>query len=313
MLEIRGLVWMTLAWAGGVLLESPTPKASTRANRPTVALTFDDLPSHATLPPGMSRVDVARSVLAALKAHHAPPTYGFVNAKSLGEGPDNAEVLRLWRGAGHPLGNHTFSHMDLDANSAEAFARDVLANEPALRELMGDADWHWLRFPYLRAGDTPEKQQTMAAFLKDHGYQVAEVTMSFDDYAYNDPYARCLAENDRAAIDWMEESYLRRAGEALARGPQAARLAYGHDIGHVMLLHIGGFQTVMLPRLLDLIERRGFRLVTLAEAQRDPVYAMAPDPASPGASLLRRLAAAKALPPSTSTEEALARLAGLCR
>src|SRR5262249_13276783 len=74
---------------------------------PRIALTFDDLPAHAALPPGLSRVDVARRILAALAAHHAPATYGFVNAKGLEGAPENEEVLRAWREAGHPLGNHT--------------------------------------------------------------------------------------------------------------------------------------------------------------------------------------------------------------
>jgi peptidoglycan/xylan/chitin deacetylase (PgdA/CDA1 family) len=76
----------------------------------TVALTFDDLPVHGALPPGMSRSDVVRSIIEALRAHRVPPTYGFVNAKGVEDKPDHVEVLRLWRAAGHPLGNHTFSH-----------------------------------------------------------------------------------------------------------------------------------------------------------------------------------------------------------
>jgi peptidoglycan/xylan/chitin deacetylase (PgdA/CDA1 family) len=260
-----------------------------------VALTFDDLPAHAALPPGMSRVDVARSVIATLQAHHAPPTYGFVNAKRLSDEPASAEVLRLWRAAGHPLGNHAYSHMDLHARSAEAFAKDVLANEGTLRPLMEGQDWHWFRFPYLHEGDTPDKRTEVARFLADHGYRVAEVTMSFDDWAYNDPYARCAAKNDLSAIEWMKQSYLRRAAESISAAQDAARRAYGRDITHVMLLHIGAFQTVMLPRLLDLLDERGFRLVTLPEAQSGPAYA------------------ARHGSPPALTDDSLARLADLCR
>jgi len=265
---------------------------------PEVALTFDDLPAHAALPPGMSRVDVARSVIATLQAHHAPPTYGFVNAKRLSDEPASAEVLRRWRAAGHPLGNHAYSHMDLHASSAEAFEKDVVANEETLRTLMEGGDWHWFRFPYLHEGDTPEKRTSVARFLADHGYRVAEVTMSFDDWAYNDPYARCAAKNDLAAIEWMKQSYLRRAAQSVSAAQEAARLVYGHDIAHVMLLHIGAFQTVMLPTLLDLLDERGFRLVTLPEAQSDPAYAK--DPGLPSRS-------------PTTSDDSLARLAGLCR
>ena len=59
----------------------------------------------------MSRVDVAKSILGTLRARRAPPVYGFINARQLEAHPADDEVLRLWREAGFPLGNHTFSHM----------------------------------------------------------------------------------------------------------------------------------------------------------------------------------------------------------
>ena len=128
-----------------------------RPDAPRVALTFDDLPDHGPLPPGVSRVDVAKRIIETLKTRQAPPVYGFINAKQLETRPADGEVLRLWREAGFPLGNHTFSHMDLNANTAEDFERDIVANEPTLRTYMGDRDWHWFRYPYLNEGDTPEK------------------------------------------------------------------------------------------------------------------------------------------------------------
>ena len=225
----------------------------------TVALTFDDLPVHATLPPGTTRTEVAKAVVAALGTHHAPPTYGFVNGKALNEGEGHAEVLRIWRAAGHPLGNHTWSHMDLDASTREAFEEDVLGNEAILRDFMRDGDWRWLRFPYLHEGNTPEKRRAVAAFLVSHGYKTAPATITFGDWAYNDPYARCMAVGDRAAIDWMKTRFLQGAGEALTAA--ADRSARG-----VVLLHLGAFDAVMLPDFLDLLEKRGVKLVTLAEA-----------------------------------------------
>ena len=242
-----------------------------------MALTFDDLPSHGPLPQGLTRADVARSIIETLRQHNAPPTYGFINAKKVEDRPDDGEVLRLWRAAGLPLGNHAFSHMDLHANTAEAFEQDVLANEPALRSLMGDRDWHWFRYPYLREGDTPEKYRAVRAFLSTNGYRVAQVTLDFNDYAYNDPYARCLARNDGDGIAWLKRSYVDRASQSITRGQDAARAIFGRDIPHVMLLHIGGFETVMLPRLLELLRERDFVLTTLEEAQADPAYATVPD------------------------------------
>jgi len=290
----------------------PSPAAVAQA-KTKLALTFDDLPVHGPLPPGTSRADVARSIVATLRSAKAPPTYGFVNAKGLQDAPETAAFLEIWRAAGHPLGNHTFSHMDLNTNSVEAFEQDALADEPALQAAMGTSDWHWFRYPYLREGETTSKRHAIAGFLKDHGYRVAEVTMSFDDYAYNEPYTRCLARNDSAGLDWLKESYASRAAAALSRGREEAQRLYGHDIGHVMLLHVGAFQRVMLPKLMALLEQRGFALVTLAEAQADPAYSDGDVATTGGATLLERTRTARGMPPLAGTDDIFARLSALCR
>ncbi len=301
-----------------VLVALPILLASTfsrAADGPRVALTFDDLPAHGPIPAGSSRVAIATSVIETLHKYHAPPVYGFVNARDLEQHPEDAEVLKRWRDAGFPLGNHTYSHMDLAANSAEALEQDVLANEATLTKFMAGEDWHWLRFPYLREGDTPEKYRAVRAFLAEHRYRVAQVTLSFDDYAYNEPYARCLDQQDTKAIEWLKTSYLERAEESLTRGQETAKALFQHDIPHVMLLHIGGFETVMLPHLLDLLQLRNFTLITLPEASQDPAYAT--DPALPGnwnGTFPGQWQRARQIPPTPSAfPDALAKLNTLCR
>jgi peptidoglycan-N-acetylglucosamine deacetylase len=304
---------IVLASVSAAARAPPSAPAAVPQAKTKLALTFDDLPVHGPLPPGTTRADVARSIVATLRSAKAPPTYGFINAKGLQDAPETAAFLEIWRAAGNPLGNHTFSHMDLHTHSVEAFEQDALADEPALQAAMGTSDWHWFRYPYLREGETIEKHHAIAGFLKEHGYRVAEVTMSFDDYAYNEPYVRCLAHNDSAGLDWLKESYASRAGGALARGPEEARTLYGHDIGHVMLLHVGAFQMVMLPKLMALLEQRGFALVPLAEAQADPAYSDGDVATTGGATLLERTRTARGMPPLAGTDDIFARLNALCR
>ncbi|MGA2101044.1 MAG: polysaccharide deacetylase family protein [Candidatus Sulfotelmatobacter sp.] len=146
-----------------------------------VAITFDDLPLNGDLPPGVTRVQIARDTLAILKKRHIPLAYGFINAKKLEGNPDAAEALKLWAAA-EPFGSHTYSHMDLNENPPEAFEREIEENEPALELLAAkDANWHWLRYPYLREGDTVEKRRAVRAYLQAHGYRVAQVTFDWED------------------------------------------------------------------------------------------------------------------------------------
>jgi len=236
------------------------------------AITFDDLPGYAPLPPGVSQTDVVKSVLETLKAHRAPPAYGFLNGVWLEKQPGAADLLQRWRAAGQPLGNHGFTHMDANKNSASAFEQDILADEPSLQKYMGSSDWHWLRLPYLNQGDTPQKRKKIGDFVKTHGYRIAQVTLSFDDWAYSEPYARCVANGDTNAVAWMKESFLERAAMNVPAAQKMSRLLYGRNIKHVLLLHMGAFTALMLPQLLDLYKRHGVKLISLHDAESDPAY-----------------------------------------
>ena len=279
-----------------------------------VAITFDDLPLNGELPPGVTRVQIARDAVALLKARYAPPAYGFINAKKLEGNPDAAEALKLWTGA-EPFGSHTYSHMDLNANSAEAFEREIDEDEPALELLAGkDGNWHWLRYPFLREGDTVEKRRAVRAYLQARGYRIAQVTLDWEDYLWNTPYARCVAKNDAQSIAWLRSSYLDIASNYLDLGREMATLVYGHDINHVLLLHLGAFSSTILPDVFDLLAKKGFTPVTLEEAERDPVYEGDPDAGSKyGGTLLEQWMDARKIPYPPAAKKPYKQLAEICK
>lgn len=246
-----------------------------------LAFTFDDLPAHGPLPPGETRLDVANKILAALHAAHLPPIYGFVNGATNEREPGGPAVLEAWRKAGNPLGNHTWSHMNLNQNSVEDFEANIARNEPLLGSLMKNQDWRWLRYPYLAEGDTPEKRDAIRAYLEQQDYKIAAVTMSFSDYSWNEPYARCMAKGDSAAVAQLKSSYLTAADETIPFYRGLSKTLYNRDIPYVLLMHIGALDAEMLPQLLDLYRSRGFEFVSLASAERDPFYQNDLDPRRP--------------------------------
>jgi len=239
---------------------------------PRMAITFDDLPVHGPLPPGVTPEQVASKVIAALRGAHVPPTYGFINGQRVESQPADLEVLNAWRAAGFPLGNHGWSHMNANDHSLAEFEAEITGNEPLLGRVMKDEDWHWLRFPYLAEGETPEKRAGIRGALREHGYRIAGVTMSFGDYMWNAPYARCKAKGDDKAISLLESSYLAAAKENIAFSRAMSRTLYNRDIPYVLLMHIGAFDAEMLPRLLELYRASGFEFITLPEAEGDEFY-----------------------------------------
>lgn len=306
---------MARRFLAGWLLALAAPACATTPDHdgPAIAITFDDIPIHGPLPEGETRVGVVRAIAEALRAAGAGEAYGFVNAAGIAGDPALAETLTAWRAAGYPLGNHGWSHANLDAVPLDTYTDEIARGEPTISDAMGEGDWRWYRFPFLAEGSDPAKRLAVRRFLAGRHYRVAAVTLSFDDYLWNEPYARCRAAGDEAGVAELERTWLAAARESLAATRAASRALYGRDIPYVLLMHVGAFDARMLPRLLALYREAGVRFVPLAEAERDPAYAADTDLALPPrpAGLEARLAAAgRPVPARHSYAE---RLNALCR
>jgi peptidoglycan/xylan/chitin deacetylase (PgdA/CDA1 family) len=246
-----------------------------------MAVTFDDLPVHGAMPPGMTRLEITQSILKTLKREKLPAVYGFINGGRGADDPSSLSVLRAWRQAGQPLGNHTWAHLDLNKETAEQFEAEVLRNEALLQSLMGYGDWHWLRYPFLHEGDTVEKRRAVRSWLAAHGYKIAEVSMDFEDYLWNEPYARCMAMHDEASIAKLRDSYFAVADQYYGVFRELSHLVYGRDVKYVLLMHVGAFDARMLPELLQLYRAKGVKFISLPNALSDPAYRDDPDIGEP--------------------------------
>lgn len=251
----------------------PTPLGPLKRH-PVVALTFDDLPAAGGIPKGDSRTAILGRLAAVLKANHLKGTYGFVVGSDVNDDPDTRRSLRVWTADGMNLGNHTWDHPSLNDETAAAYEREIALVEPYLREYSRKNNWKWLRYPYLEEGNSLEKRDQVLAWLHARGYRVARVSLNFQDDDWSDPYNRCLAKHDGAAIAWLKQSYMENAAEFIRVGRQEQQIAFGHEIPNVLLLHATAFTTLMLPQVIELLRQEGFRFESLARVERNPVYSL---------------------------------------
>ncbi|MGA2697023.1 MAG: polysaccharide deacetylase family protein [Terriglobales bacterium] len=276
------------------------------------AITFDDLPRNGDLPPGVTQAETAKVAVAILKKKHVPPAHGFLNAIRLEGSPDGAEALKIWA-ASEPVGNHTYSHMDLEKSTPEAWERDLAQDEPTLELLSPKGDWRWLRYPYLHEGDTVEKRRAVRDYLKTHGYRIAEVTIDWEDYLWNFAYARCAPKNDQKAIEWLHSSYLSTASEFIDLARAQSQLLFGREIHYVLLLHLGAYTSTILPEAIDLLSKKGFQFETLEEAEKDPAYESDPDAGiKDGGTLLDQLMLVKKIPLPPHAEKPYGQVEHIC-
>ena len=241
------------------------------APQPEIAITIDDLPVHAPFPPGVTPNQVNDQMIAALKAGGVP-VIGFVNGIGAEQHPETIQALRDWRAAGFVLGNHTWSHPSLSKLTLAQFEDELTKNEPLLAPLDGNTDWRWFRYPFLDEGKDEAQNVAARKILAKHGYRIADVTTGWGDWAFTGAWARCHAAGNTAAVAELERMYMEAARESIPEARETAHALYGRDIPYVLLMHVSAMSAHMMPQVIRMYRDAGFRFVSIAQAESDPVY-----------------------------------------
>lgn len=281
----------------------------------TIAITFDDLPKAyaGKDTPDDLRATTAR-LLQSLNAHRAP-AIGFVNEHGLfvpGQTDARIEVLRMWLTAGMELGNHTFSHPDLNKTPLQAYEDDVIHGEVVWRRLVADHNKkagttapveRYFRHPYTHTGETSEKKAAFEGFLKSRGYTIAPFTIENFDWGFNAVYSKALMAGDKELAQRTRAAYLEHADTMVAYFEQRSRDVFGREIPQTLLIHANNINADTLDEMLTRLEKRGYRFVTLGQAMADPAYATTDNYVGPiGPSWLHRWALAFGKPMSFQEE-----------
>jgi peptidoglycan/xylan/chitin deacetylase (PgdA/CDA1 family) len=297
---------------------APAPPASS-AGAPApvdVAITVDDLPVHGPAFRGVDREAIAARLLDAFAAHRVPPVTGFVNGKRAEDDPRTEEILRRWLAAGHPLGNHTWSHPSLNVTALPAYLADIERGEAILVKLGALGDWKPFRYPFLFEGDTLDRRGRVRTFLRARGYTIAPVTIDANDWAYNPPYGRCIELGDRAAAEGLVADLVAGHVAELRRMRALTRELVGRDIRHILLLHIGAADAAAIDRLLTAYEQENVRWIDLPTALEDPFHSLdTAEPMRSGAASPYRIARDRGVtvPPAAFERDLEQRLAATCR
>jgi peptidoglycan/xylan/chitin deacetylase (PgdA/CDA1 family) len=245
------------------------------AQQRQVAITIDDLPRGGDGGPrDLAALRTMTMKLMLPFREQQIPVIGFVNAGRF-DGPAAGlrGVLEIWLAAGADLGNHSWSHPDINNTPLAQYTADIVKGEPAVRAALAarGRQLQFYRHPFLHVGSTPEDKRGLQAFLDRQGYRVAPVTLDNADYMYARLYENPQhRERMRAEyVPYMEsvvEFFEKRAVEVV-----------GREFPQVLLIHANQLNADLMPELLAMFRRRGYSFVTLDEALQDPAYQLPED------------------------------------
>jgi len=277
---------------------SPAPAAQARCS---LAITLDDLPL-ARERGGLDALRAATTSILAALGKHGVTAVGFVNEGRLhleGEIDERVALLERWVEAGHDLGNHTYSHLNLKTTPPAAYQDDIIKGGVITGRLMEAAGRRavWFRHPMTNTGPTKEVKEAVEGFLRARGLRVAPFTIETSDYIFNVLWMDAAKRGDRAAMERLRAAYLEHHETMLAFFERASRETFGREIPQVLLIHANDINAALLDEVLSRTAQRGYRFVELQTATEDPAYG-SPDgyigPAGP--SWIHRWRAALGLP-----------------
>jgi peptidoglycan/xylan/chitin deacetylase (PgdA/CDA1 family) len=259
--RIAQLIWLVVLFATAALAAGEGRE---------VAITIDDLPRGGDGGPG-DLADVRAmtdKLLRPFREQHIP-VIGFVNSgRSQLDAPGMQQILELWLAAGAQLGNHSYSHPDLNSVALEDYCNDIVRGETAIREALArhGQKLEFYRHPFLHTGPTPEVKKGLQDFLDRRGYRVAPVTLDNADYMYAVAYLR---PELRARV---HDEYVPYMESTVQFFEQRSVAVFGREIPQILLIHASQMNADLMPELLAMFRRRGYSFVTLSTALADPAY-----------------------------------------
>jgi peptidoglycan/xylan/chitin deacetylase (PgdA/CDA1 family) len=250
-----------------------------------IAFTFDDPKTDAVA--NLSCREINQRMLATLDRRKLKSVL-FVVGKRV-DSTEGKQIVGAWDGAGHDIGNHSYSHFNFnDAITLADFEADVARNEPLIRDYP-----HFVRlfrFPYFKEGDTAEKRDGMRAFLKQHGYRSGRATIDASDWTIDYRMDQHAKADPKANLTPYRDFYLQHIWERAQFYDSLAQRIVGHPVRHTVLLHHNALNALFLDDLVAMFIAKGWKPVSAKWAYADPVYDRQPKILPAGEGLIWALA-----------------------
>jgi peptidoglycan/xylan/chitin deacetylase (PgdA/CDA1 family) len=132
----------------------------------------------------------------------------------------------------------------------------------------------YFRHPYLDTGRDLSVRRQAEQFLVERGYRIAPVTLDSWDWMYAGVYQDALNRNDTALQQQLAQSFLSYSDSVIAYSEQLSVKLMGYEPKQILLLHASQFEADHIGELLDLMRKRGYRFIPLADALSDPAYSL---------------------------------------
>ena len=226
-----------------------------------IALTIDDLPfvgTNSATKGNLQRAhDRFEKILGYLVDSHIPAT-GFVIAGSIAQG--QWSLLEEFRSAGFGIGNHTYTHANLNRISAERYIAEIEHADKILAPIMTQPKY--FRYPYLAEGRGATKQ-AVQDYLTANQYTVAPVTIDSKDYQFNERLLHISWRVRDQHVNQIKQQYLNYIWQQTLKAEKHSKEDTSTQI---LLVHSNLLNSHCLGDVIQMYKDHGYRFISLEEA-----------------------------------------------
>lgn len=226
-----------------------------------IALTIDDLPFVGTNSETKGNLqrsqDRFMKILGYVVDNHIPAT-GFVIAGSIAQG--QWQLLEQFRAAGLGIGNHTYSHANLNRMSADRYIAEIQRSDQILAPIMTQPKY--FRYPYLAEGHGATKQAVLD-YLTANQYTIAPVTVDSNDYKFNERLLHISWRVRAQYVEQIKQQYLKYIWQQTLKAEKHSK---NGDSVQILLVHSNLLNSHCLGDVIKMYQDHGYRFVSLETA-----------------------------------------------
>jgi peptidoglycan/xylan/chitin deacetylase (PgdA/CDA1 family) len=242
-----------------------------------VAITFDDLPVACQCETNAERRAITEKLIWTFKKYQMP-ILGVVNEQKLEMNgvidPERVSLLRQWLMAGLELGNHGYSHKNINEISFDEYKNEILKGERVTRPLANElkTPYRFFRHPYLSAGDNLKIRKELDAFLKTHHYIVPPNTITYQDYTFSWAYEAAIKKGDSTLAQKIRDAYVPYTLNRWETAEKQSVELFGREVKQILMVHANLINADMFGTIAALMQKRGYVFISVDEALKDPAY-----------------------------------------
>jgi len=222
--------------------------------------------------------DATARIMIAKLTQYKVPAVGFVNGGSISDGeklfPVRANIVRLWRDAGLEVGIGNFKHVWFYHTPYDEYVAGVEKNEEAVKKILAEKNLplRYFSYPYLNTGKTVEDRDRFEAWLEGRGISSVKYTIDNNEWMYSYAYDMARNDNDIGTMTEVRVAFMNYISKMFDHYEGYSQDLFGRDISQTMVLTPSRLVADSFDDLFGMIQKRGYKFVTMEEAQADEAY-----------------------------------------